>query len=178
MAVTIIVEDGSIVPGANSYISLADANTYLGNWYGTDWTGLDATAQASALFYAAFALDRLYGRKYLSVMPPTSGQTMLWPRYTFMDNTFRLIGNGQIPQCIKDAQCEMAMLHTQGVSLFQNESDNRLFRDIQLDMGVKIKKAYWAKPTDVETYDGFRKVELILYPVLERCDNKNASLTL
>jgi len=176
--VTIVVEDGSIVAGANSYVSLADASTYLGNWYGTAWANLQPAVQSSALYYAQYALDRLYGRKYLSIIPPASQQTLLWPRYTFLDNTYRLIQGNQIPQAIKDAQCELAMMYINGVSLFPNESDNTLFKSVSVDVGVKIQKDYWEKPKDSETYSGFRKVDLILYPVLEQTSNKSASLTL
>jgi hypothetical protein len=182
MALAIVVEDGTIVSGANSYISVANASTYLGTWYpGSAWDAAvaanDGTAEA-ALYAAAFAMDRVYGRRYLSTLPPASKQTMLWPRYTFMDNTYRLLSNGAIPQCVKDAQCELAMMYLNGVDLFPNESDNRLFKNLALDVGVKINKTYWAKPTDVERYDGFRKVELILWPVIQSEDNSGARLSL
>jgi hypothetical protein len=182
MALAIVVEDGTIVAGANSYISVAFATAYLDVWYPSSaWdaavTAADGTAEA-ALYAAAFALDRLYGRRYLSVLPPASTQTMLWPRYTFMDNTYRLIPSAKIPQPIKDAQCELAMLYLNDVDLFPNESDNRLFKNIALDVGVKINKTYWAKPTDSERYDGFRKVELILWPLIQSEDNTGARLSL
>ena len=181
MAITLIVEDGTIVAGANSYVSLASATTYLDNWYPTTsgtWDSATVAQQTVALASAAYAMDRLYGRKYLSILPPASTQAMLWPRFTFMDNTYRLISNGQIPQCIKDAQCELAFVYLQGVSLFPNETDNRLYKNTQVDVGVKINQTYWEKPKDVEHYDGFRKIELILFPVLEQESNSRARLSL
>ena len=181
MAITLIVEDGSIVAGANSYVSLANANTYLVNWYGitgSAWDSANSDQQTSALFYGAYALDRLFGRRYLSILPPASTQSLLWPRYTFMDKNYRLIGNTQIPSCLADAQCELAMLYLQGTSLFPNESDNRLFKSFSLDAGVKVNKTYWEKPKDVERYDGFRKIELILWAVLEDESNANARICL
>lgn len=183
MSITLVVEDGTIVAGANSYISQADADTYLTNWYGASaWSdavkAVDGTASA-ALYYGCYAMERLFGRKYLSICPPGSAQSLLWPRYTFVDNTFRLLGNATIPQCLKDAQCELAMMYLNGVSLFPNESDFRLLKSSQADLGeLKTNNTYWQIPKDVEHYDGFRKVELILYPILKQENNNNASISL
>ena len=183
MAITLVIETGTGVSGANTYVSRADADVYLTNMYGTsEWsaavTANNGTAE-SALYQACFAMERLYGRKYLSVPPYASQQSLLWPRYTFLDNNFRIVSNAQIPQCLKDAQCELALLNLQGVGLFPNESTNRLFKQVDVQAGdVKSNQQYWRIPENTETYDGFRKVELILYPVLVTQDNSKARLTL
>jgi hypothetical protein len=81
---TLVVEDGSIVPGANSYISLANAQTYWANWGYTSATiGTDTGAMTTALYQAAYAMDRLYGRFYSGKVAKNSPQTMLWPRQRY-----------------------------------------------------------------------------------------------
>jgi hypothetical protein len=183
--VNLVVEDGTGVTGANTYISTASATTYCSNQYGPQnvfaavATASPPNDQATALYSAAYAMERLFGRRYLSVMPFVSLQGLLWPRYTFLDNTYRLISMTQIPQCLLDAQCELALLYLNGTSLYPNESNNRLFRMLNVEVGsLSQKTTYWKIPQDVEHYDGFRKVELILYPILESEDNRNAQLTL
>src|ERR1700722_17527976 len=136
MAVTLIPEDGTGITGANSYVSLADAITYSTNWANTAFTGAATDdIRTTALFTAAYALDRLYGRRYISMQPPYSTQGLLWPRYTAMGNDYRLISANSIPQCLKDAQCELANMSIAGVSLFPNQSTNRLMKETSVTVG-------------------------------------------
>jgi hypothetical protein len=179
MSVTLIIEDGSGVTGSNTYVSQANAVTYAANWGFTSFTGAASQAQINALYYGTYALDRLYGRKYISVIPPVSPQGLLWPRYTIMGNDFKMYSQGFIPQCLQDAVCELANMFISGVSLFPNETDNRLFKSTSFKAGsLDIKNDYWKIPEDVEHYDGFRKVELILWPIIEQCNNDGARITL
>src|SRR6185437_4029457 len=76
----LVVEDGTFVPGANTYISLADATTYWTNWGYTADVGTDTTAQTVALYYAAYAMERLYGRFYIGQVAKNSPQNLLFPR--------------------------------------------------------------------------------------------------
>ena len=179
MAITLLVEDGTRITGANSYVNVTDAITYNTNWNNTAFTSATTLAQTTALYQAAYAMDILYGRRYISIVPPASKQGLLWPRYAILGNDFKIIAMNQVPQCVIDAQCELANMVISGMSLFPNESDNRIYKNMQVDLGdIKQNKTYWSKPTDVEHYDGFRKVELILSPVLMPEDNSKASLTL
>lgn len=179
MALTLTLEDGTGVTGANTYLSQADAVTYCGNWGYTQFTGAASQTQINALYYGAYALDRLFGRKYISIVPPVSQQGLLWPRYTIMGNDFRMYAQTAIPQCVKDAQCELAQMFVTGVSLFPNASDNILLKDASSQVGsLKQNRIYWEIPKDVEHYDGFRKVELILWPIIEQENNNGARLTL
>lgn len=76
---SIVVEDGTIVSGANSYVSLANATTYWGNW-GYSLTNITTTQQTNALIQAAYALDKLFGRYYVGRVQHKSPQSLLWPR--------------------------------------------------------------------------------------------------
>jgi hypothetical protein len=80
---TLIVENGSIVPNANSYISQANAITYWTNWGYTQAIGASSSVQIQALYSAAYALDRLFGRFYLGKVARHSPQPMLWPRQRY-----------------------------------------------------------------------------------------------
>lgn len=106
MALT--VEDGSVVAGADSYISLADAETYFTN-HGppSGWTGTDAVKEG-ALRYAASWLDSTYAWAGVIV---DSDQALDWPRSGVYDDEGRLLAADEIPQRLRDAQCEAALEH-------------------------------------------------------------------
>lgn len=76
---TLTVEDGTIVSGANSYVSLANAQTYWGNW-GYSLTDITTGQQTAALIQAAYALDKVFGRFYIGTPAKNSPQALCWPR--------------------------------------------------------------------------------------------------
>lgn len=180
MAITLVLEDGSGVTGANTYVSLADAVTYSTNWGNTAFTTANTDAiRIQALFAAAYALDRLYGRRYISVIPLNTSQGLLWPRYSVIGNDLRWITSLTIPQALKDAQCELANMYIGNTSLFPNESTTRTLKNTSGSIGeLKYDNQYWNISSDSEHYDGFRKVELILWPILNAAGNDGATLTL
>jgi hypothetical protein len=180
MAIVLTIEDGTGITGANTYVSQADAVTYATNWNNTSFINASSDNQNSALFQAAFAMDKLYGRKYISVVPSSSLQGLLWPRYSIMGNDFRMYYQGQsLPQCLKDAECELASMYLSGIGLFPNESQTRQVRHLSEKVGsISISTEMWQIPTDTERYDGFRKVELILQPIIECENNDGARWTL
>ena len=78
MAFTLTVEDGSIVAGANSYASIADADDYFdGRLYSGLWTETDDAKKAQALAWSTQILDeRLAWRG----APVSTTQPLRWPR--------------------------------------------------------------------------------------------------
>ena len=110
----IIIETGAIVAGAESYISAADATTYHTARGNTSWTGTDAVKEA-ALRKAASYLDGHYRNRWkgCKVRPvPSDGldtQSMEWPR-DYVEISGYLFPFDEIPQRIKDAQCELALI--------------------------------------------------------------------
>ena len=63
---TIIVEDGSIVANANSYVTVADADTYFNLRNNTTWSNLDPTDQkAPFLILAVDYMQQMYRQRWL-----------------------------------------------------------------------------------------------------------------
>ena len=107
MALT--VEDGSVVTGADSYISLTDADTYFTDRGSpTAWTSLADAAKESALRYATAWLDNNFVWRGGIV---DQDQVLSWPRYSVEDDEGRYIDSDIVPQVIKDAVCEAALDH-------------------------------------------------------------------
>ena len=116
----LIVEDGTMPIGANSYASLESANAYLlarkagewpaptvdneGNFFETDTPGKE-----SALIKATDYLNGLswYGRKK-PLTNGTGGRVMAWPRIEVVDADNYTVADDIVPAAVVDACCYLA----------------------------------------------------------------------
>ena len=123
---TIIVEDGSVVTGANSYVTLAEADSFHENLGNLTWvnTASDDDKEA-ALIRAAQYLQQKWRLQWKGSRVEAF-QSMDWPRRgvdvpDFFDPFFRqvnvplqfqdtvFIGEDVVPQEVKDAQMLLAV---------------------------------------------------------------------
>jgi len=139
---TLIVEDGTQVAGADSYVSLVEIALYHSKNSNAAWAAATPEAQESAARSSTRYVDgnyrlRLKGQK---VYPLT--QSLEWPRVgvrvvdpqlyydvpaSFYDSQYSgFIGITTIPQRLKDAQCELAL--------------NALAGDLSTSVDVSIKR--------------------------------------
>lgn len=137
MAIT--VETGSIVAGAESYVTVAEADTYHGNRNNTGWTGTEAVKEA-ALRRAAAYLDGHYRNRWKGQPVKPLTQPMAWPRVgvrliegpqvfydvdpSFYDSEYSgYLEITTIPQRLKDAQCELALRALSGELAVDGENN-------------------------------------------------------
>jgi len=120
----LVIEDGTGVALATSYISAADATTYHTAHGNSAWTGTDAVKEA-ALIKAAMYLDGKYRARWKGQKVKPLAQPMEWPRVgvrvvdtqlyydvppSFFDSQYSgFVAITTIPQRVKDAQCELAL---------------------------------------------------------------------
>jgi hypothetical protein len=168
MPITLIVETGEKLADANSYVSLAEADTYHTNYGNLDWPGADsAEDKKQALILATQSVDSLYGPRYLSFVYPESPQALLFPRAYFYDNNGRIVPENTIPVCLKNAVCELALLHMNGVDIFPVPASTKFIKSESVKAGsVEIAHEYF-KAQETATYESFDKVEVFLYPILK-----------
>ena len=95
----IIVEDGTLVAGANSYASEAELAAYA------DLRGIVITGIESELLITA--MDYIESRAFLGTKKSVD-QALVWPRNGVYIDGF-LIADDAIPQLLKDAQMEAAL---------------------------------------------------------------------
>lgn len=89
-----------------SYNTLAEANTYFSNRYGSsDWEDADVSDLQKALSTAYKRLNQEY---YMGTRTSTS-QEGAFPRYGLKDRNGEWIDENTVPQDIKDAECELAL---------------------------------------------------------------------
>lgn len=119
--ITLIVEDGTCVPKANSYISLEDAQEYQLSCNRADWIALTDEEKKASLIKATVYVDNLFkwkGRRKFQE------QELSFPRVMIKDlDGFDVVG---IPKRLKQAICEAAYYGYQGelFSVYENDTGN------------------------------------------------------
>lgn len=107
-ASALVLEDGTIVAGANSYASVAQADTYLrAQARAATWDTLDAATKVGRLIQASAYLDAHCRWRWVIV---DTDQTLGWPRSGAIDRNSRTLGSDSIPTAVRDATIEVAML--------------------------------------------------------------------
>ena len=96
------VEDGTNVAGANSYLSVGDADTYHDDRGNSLWAGADSVKEA-ALIKATDYLSQRYGARW-KYDKTNDSQALDWPRDGFSD-----VASNEIPQQLKDATALLAL---------------------------------------------------------------------
>ena len=117
---TLIVENGSIVANANSYVDLTDARAYAtqrGETLPTDDSELEALLIK--------AMDYLEGlrAKYQGSKTDPDNQELQWPRMNVYIDC-ELFPSDEIPKELVSAQCQLAIDQNNGV-VIQPSGDTR-----------------------------------------------------
>lgn len=179
----LIVEDGTGKADAESYVSVADADTYVANYLGGDanWDAAADAAKEVALRKAQQYLDnrwqkRWRGERASDVYYPgadvTVRQALEWPRY-ITDGGSPWWDSDEIPQPLINAQVELAV----------RALTTDLYPDVAASTvppGIKSKSTkagpvessveYHDTPAGVSAQAGapvFRKVDMLVRPLLQ-----------
>jgi hypothetical protein len=163
----LITEDGSNVPNSNSYLSVADADSYHALYGSSDWAGNITADKEAALIKATRSIDLLYGQRFISI-PQWSNQSLLWPRQTCVINRIQVIQSASIPRQLKEAVAEAALMYINGEELYPTPNLDQFVSKQTLKVGdIDVSKDY-SIPPKVEQFQNFNKVELILTPFLRK----------
>jgi hypothetical protein len=100
----IVVEDGTIVSGANSYVTEAELTTFATE------RGITITGTNSELIYQS--MDYIEQQNFIGVKS-TQAQPLQWPRYDAYVDSY-LIASNTIPQDLKNAQMQTALSIDEG----------------------------------------------------------------
>ncbi|MDB5733116.1 MAG: hypothetical protein JWQ03_3011, partial [Variovorax sp.] len=112
MPVTVTVEDGSGVTGANAYLSPADFAVYAGQqgWALTTAEGVPYTEDqiGSAIIRGRAWLDATYRSRWPGSRANGRDQSTAWPRKDATDGDGEEIADDEIPGEVIDASAEAA----------------------------------------------------------------------
>jgi hypothetical protein len=113
----IIVEDGSIVTDAESYCTLAFANTYHANRGNTAWDALDdIDDKEPALRKATEYMGQVYRLKWLGLRADDD-QALDWPRIGVVTGDEITIDDDVVPLEVQRACAELALKAASGALL-------------------------------------------------------------
>lgn len=103
----LIIEDGTGVAGANSYVTVAEFEAYALE-RGVTLTGTPTSEQLLIR-----AMDYLESLSYIGEIA-SMGQALQWPRYGVYIDCYYFISNTTIPNLLKNAQMATAISIDQG----------------------------------------------------------------
>jgi len=145
MALT--VEDGTGLSTADSYLSQANADTYIANHgNSTDWSGATSDQKDEALRLATQWLDLTYGQRWKGIRS-NSDQALDWPRSGVSDRDGRAIDTDELPQKLLDATAEMALRHiTETDGIMPDEADAAPVKQEKIKVGEIEESVTYAAP--------------------------------
>jgi hypothetical protein len=126
------VEDGTGLAGANSYVSLPDADAYFAARLNSTWITKTDDERSSALIQATQYLDTRYSFRGCQVIDT---QALAWPRY----NRGLPAYNWPVKR-VKDACCEAALRAATG-ALFADQDASIVTSEKVGDIAVTYAEA-------------------------------------
>lgn len=107
MAITFTVEDGSVVAGANSYVSVAEADDIItvNIHQSTAWLALTNTNKEYLLIWATRTLDAYVDWEGVKT---DEDSALRWPRTGVTDRDGNAVGVNEIPEQVKQATALLA----------------------------------------------------------------------
>jgi hypothetical protein len=114
-AADLIVEDGTIVAGANSYNTLAEITAYATlrqDVYALAWLEADESNQVAAAIIAADYMDKRWCFTSTITDPGTdvlAAQDLEWPRLEQIDSRGVVVAEDEVPGWVTDSHAEYAI---------------------------------------------------------------------
>ncbi len=156
----LIVEDGTGLSTAESYISVADASTYFTNRGVTAWAALDeGEAETNREAYLRLATDymiQMFRNRWEGVRY-TEDQALDWPRMGVVRDSWQ-VDTDEIPEEVKRACAELALKASSG-SLAPD------LKQQKLSVTVGPIKTEWDKTSP--QYKRYRAIEAMISPYLK-----------
>jgi len=138
---SVVVEDGTGLETANSYISLTDADTYHSDRGNATWAAATEAVRNAALINATQWLDGKYRGRWAGFRG-SADQALDWPRYAAYDIDGYYLDSDAVPARIPYAAAEAALAIVDGTDLSP-----------ALDRGGRVKREK-VGPIDTEFFDG------------------------
>lgn len=159
-----VVEDGTSKEDANSYISVADADTYIAVFTTrTAWDEATTSAKEIALQRATQYLDNYYGARYKGTRRDQD-QALMWPRIWAKDLDGFTFPCDELPACLVNATAEVADRIVDGDNPLADQSDTAKIRSQKTVVGPIEESVEYIG--GMELGKKYPNVEGILRPIL------------
>lgn len=160
----LIVEDGTGKADAESYISVADADTYH-TAYGNPsaWSGASTPTKETALRTGAQYLDAVYVLRWVGFRA-NDAQALDWPRAGAEDSDGYAIDSDVVPESVRRANAIAALKHINGDTLLPDLTQSGTVASESKRAGpVEKSVTYVGGKSPYKTYS---LVDFLLTPVL------------
>lgn len=118
----LIVEDGTGKSDANSYLSVADADSYhTDHSASSTWAAASQAVKEKAIRLATQYLDARFDGHWRGCKM-SSTQSLAWPRGQAVDNEDFAYDSDTLPRRLKDVTAELALRVVTGDTLFADQS--------------------------------------------------------
>lgn len=165
----ITVEDGTGVAGANSYVTLVEFKSYFDNRNDNAYTSYDDCEIEAGMINAFQYLESEYGTCFIG-SKLTKSQGGHFPVSDGVRSDGFELDEDEIPQEVKDAQCELAKVAMDGTNLYPSDS-------VDVQTGIKkIKEKVGPIEEEIEYRDDgavildsfYRKADSLLWPIVKQ----------
>lgn len=135
------VEDGTVIAGANSYVTVAYADTYHSDRGATSWADLTTEQKQAALIKATDFIEQQYNGRWIGYLVELD-QPLSWPR-TYNDPYFYGVNDisGEVPVAVQQAVCILAL---ESLSSDLNPTQGRATKREKVDV-VEVEYSDYAK---------------------------------
>ena len=159
----LIVEDGTVVANAESYLSVSAADTYFtAHGAPATWTGATAVKEA-ALRMATQYLDAIYGGRWKGDRFDDD-QELDWPRENVEIDGVE-VEETPLPRALREACAELAHRHlTETGGLFPDVEDTGVLTSEAVSAGAVSQSKSWAGGKG--KYKRYSMVEKLLERIL------------
>ena len=148
---SLIVEDGTGLSNAESYLSVADADSYHTLRVNTGWAGTTAEKEA-ALRGATEYLTYTYGQKWLGTKK-TETQSLDFPRVDIVTRDNFTLPDDVLPSALKYATAELALRVRQGDVLLPDQDNPGTIEEYEVSVGpIKERTKYLGGQSQVKYY--------------------------
>ena len=150
---SLIVETGSGSTTAESYISVAEADTYhAANGAPASWTAASTADKESALRQATAYLDDRYAYQWRGTRAHEE-QALRWPRTAVYDDDGFYVSSSSIPERLGRAVAVVALALIDGTELYANQTNGGEVVEKSVTVGsIAITKVFAGSQSSQPTF--------------------------
>lgn len=165
---TLIVEDGTGLADAESYISVVYADDYHAKFSNSpDWAGADLASKERALRLATQFTDLRYGARFRGVRKSID-QALEWPRVEAADSPLVFLLESSLPVKLKQATAEAALRALSEDLMPDVESPGRVVSE-SIQVGA-IKESVSYDASGKGETKKFSRIDALMQPLLRRLE--------
>ena len=154
----LVVEDGTGKSNANSYLSVADADTYQSNRSNATWAALSTADKEVALIKATDWIEASFKVRWLGYRINNS-MSLSWPRYDVVDYDGYVIAATAVPAQIQDVTAIMGYEASQAALFTNVAADARNLTHLSQSAGpVSQTKSYQGSSMTAKRFTQAEKI--------------------